>query len=262
MEKILFISDIHLDAEEPERIGQFIRFLEFAQTERVTLYILGDLFNFWAGNAQAWLGTIRKLVRALKLFHAQGRLFFLDGNRDFLYAPYWQQQGGHTLTEGTLLCLSRDYPTDVALVEPAHRTLTDVSVMLYHGDTLFTADVKYQRLRALLRQRWIYWAARLLPASVCLSIGRKLRLMSQREVSRKSDAEMALDYRYIRNILEESDADVMICGHRHHEEVVDIPLAHKQAKLYVLPENRGLQLRYLLWDQGTFTFYNYPCHSD
>ena len=46
----LFISDLHLDAERPDGIARFLRFIETEAREASALYILGDLFEVWIGD--------------------------------------------------------------------------------------------------------------------------------------------------------------------------------------------------------------------
>ena len=47
----LFISDLHLEAEHPEIGEQFLAFLAGPARAADALYILGDLFESWVGDA-------------------------------------------------------------------------------------------------------------------------------------------------------------------------------------------------------------------
>ena len=46
----LFISDLHLSAEEPANVAAFLDFLQGKAREAASLFILGDLFEYWAGD--------------------------------------------------------------------------------------------------------------------------------------------------------------------------------------------------------------------
>ena len=46
----LFISDLHLCAERPEKLALFKRLLQGPARDAESLYILGDLFEAWAGD--------------------------------------------------------------------------------------------------------------------------------------------------------------------------------------------------------------------
>ena len=41
----LFISDLHLDADRPAAITQFLDFMQREASQATALYILGDLFE-------------------------------------------------------------------------------------------------------------------------------------------------------------------------------------------------------------------------
>ena len=47
----LFISDLHLDDARPEVTEAFLALLDGPARESDTLYILGDLFDSWIGDA-------------------------------------------------------------------------------------------------------------------------------------------------------------------------------------------------------------------
>ena len=46
----LFISDLHLSADRPEVLSAFTEFLATTAAQAEALYILGDLFEYWAGD--------------------------------------------------------------------------------------------------------------------------------------------------------------------------------------------------------------------
>ncbi|MHA9603046.1 UDP-2,3-diacylglucosamine diphosphatase, partial [Klebsiella pneumoniae] len=47
----LFIADLHLQTEEPAITAGFLRFLQGEARQADALYILGDLFEAWIGDA-------------------------------------------------------------------------------------------------------------------------------------------------------------------------------------------------------------------
>ena len=46
----LFISDLHLCASRPAITRQLLTFLDVEATQAEALFILGDLFEYWAGD--------------------------------------------------------------------------------------------------------------------------------------------------------------------------------------------------------------------
>jgi UDP-2,3-diacylglucosamine hydrolase len=49
MNHTLFISDLHLSAEHTHSMAAFQRFITTLAPQAEALYILGDLFEYWAG---------------------------------------------------------------------------------------------------------------------------------------------------------------------------------------------------------------------
>ena len=49
MKPTLFISDLHLSAARPAMVDAFERFCAGQAREAIELYVLGDLFDTWAG---------------------------------------------------------------------------------------------------------------------------------------------------------------------------------------------------------------------
>ena len=45
-----FISDLHLTEDEPANVAAFLAFLQGPARASASLFILGDLFEYWAGD--------------------------------------------------------------------------------------------------------------------------------------------------------------------------------------------------------------------
>ena len=56
MDHCLFISDLHLCDSRPHITQAFIAFLKNAAAKAQALYILGDLFEYWAGDDAITVG--------------------------------------------------------------------------------------------------------------------------------------------------------------------------------------------------------------
>ena len=141
MSRALFISDLHLSAERPETSEQFFRFLGDEASRAAALYILGDLFEYWAGDDEltdrAGDPLAADVAKALKSLSENGvRVSFMHGNRDFLLAAKFCAATGSTLLQ------------DPSVVE-----LGRSPTLLMHGDTLCTDDHDYQIGRASCRER-------------------------------------------------------------------------------------------------------------
>jgi len=90
----LFVSDVHLDPARPHITQAFLDFLQHEARDVEALYILGDLFELWAGD-DVGMPRYEPIITALRGLSTHGvRLYFLPGNRDFLIGPAFCAQTG------------------------------------------------------------------------------------------------------------------------------------------------------------------------
>ena len=90
----LFISDLHLDAGEPDTIRRFQTFIERDARAARELYILGDLFEAWVGDDDDDPDRER-VCRALRSLGEAGVACHVGhGNRDFLLGRGFEQRTG------------------------------------------------------------------------------------------------------------------------------------------------------------------------
>ena len=131
----LLISDLHLCPSRPQTSRLFRDFLSGPARQAEALYILGDLFEYWAGDDDLDDPFNAGISAELRNLSDSGvPLFFMAGNRDFLAGERFARAAGLTLLP------------DPALVEVAGTT-----ALLMHGDTLCTDDAAYQVFRAEVR---------------------------------------------------------------------------------------------------------------
>lgn len=135
----LFISDLHLCPSRPAATDTFLDFLSGPARDAASLTILGDLFEYWAGDDDLDDPFNATICKALAGLGAHGtRLRFIVGNRDFLVGAAFARAAGLTLVpDGDV--------EDIA----------GTPTLLLHGDTLCTDDAAYQRFRREVRgERW------------------------------------------------------------------------------------------------------------
>ena len=170
MDHCLFISDCHLCDSRPHITQAFIVFLANTAVNAQALYILGDLFEYWAGDDTIAAGLHQPVIQALKNLSANGvKVFFMAGNRDFL--------------------LNDDFAinTDITILpDPSLITLFGEPVLLSHGDALCTDDTAYQQFRAQVRNAT--WQTQFLnqPLANRIAYIEVLRTKSEQEKSTKS----------------------------------------------------------------------------
>lgn len=134
-----FISDLHLQSENPALAGILIRYLSGPARTAEALYVLGDLFDAWPGDDDSGDPFNATVIDAFRALADSGiPLFFQHGNRDFLLGAEFAR-----LTGGTLL------PEEIVA------DIQGTPTLLMHGDQLCTDDVGYQQFRAQVRNpRW------------------------------------------------------------------------------------------------------------
>jgi len=130
----IFISDLHLDAEQPETVAAFHAFVQSHCHGIEALYILGDLYEAWIGDDDD--STLaRETAARLADCRASGtRIYLQRGNRDFLLGAAFAENIG-------------------AQMLPDHAVITCAGepTLLMHGDLLCTQDTDYLAFRAQVR---------------------------------------------------------------------------------------------------------------
>ncbi|MCA3239113.1 MAG: UDP-2,3-diacylglucosamine diphosphatase [Curvibacter sp.] len=195
-----FISDLHLQASEPLTVQAWTRYLQHTPADAV--FILGDLFEVWVGDdgldgADGDSLFERDCIATLHDAAQHSALYFLHGNRDFLFGVGAAQRAGCTL-----------------LSDPSVFVFGNRRWLLSHGDALCLDDRNYQAFRA--RVRADAWQRGFLaqPLAQRRQFARGLRQRS--EERKRSGASYAdVDATLARQWLEEAGADTLIHGHTH-----------------------------------------------
>jgi len=193
----LFVSDLHLSPARPALTRAFGDFLR-ARADCRALYILGDLFDLWVGDDDD-APLAREVTALLRGFAGAGpALHLLRGNRDFLLGDRFCDAAGATL-------LPDETVIDVA----------GAPTLLLHGDSLCTADTRYQQFRRTVREP--AWQAEFLALPLP---GRReraagLRQMSLEETAAKPEPIMDVTGAAVREAFERHGVRRMIHGHTH-----------------------------------------------
>ena len=150
----LFIADAHLRKPQDENYRKLLEFLSQQRGEVRTLYLLGDIFQFWIGSRFATFAPYQPLLQSLQELQKAGTaIVYVEGNHDIYLTPYFgEHMGCQVLPDG------------------GEVTIDGQKVFLAHGDMVDPNDVWYHRLRALLRSRFVRFLARILSAQSIWSI--------------------------------------------------------------------------------------------
>ncbi|HTF15611.1 MAG TPA: UDP-2,3-diacylglucosamine diphosphatase [Burkholderiales bacterium] len=206
---VFFISDLHLCASRPEINRIFFEFLRGPARNAESLYILGDLFEYWAGDDDLDDPFNASVVSALaECSRAGPAVYVMHGNRDFLL--------GTTFAEACEANLIGD---------PLPVDLFKIPTLLMHGDTLCTDDRDYQEFRAKVRAPAWRKDFLALPLERRKEQIEELRRRSESEKKLKTPELMDVNGGAVETVLREHDYPRLIHGHTHrparHEHRVD-----------------------------------------
>jgi UDP-2,3-diacylglucosamine hydrolase len=219
MDHCLFISDLHLCDSRPHITQAFKSFLEKTAAKAQALYILGDLFEYWAGDDSIDTGAHRASIHALhKLVSSGIPVFLMHGNRDFLLGEGFENATGIKI-----------------LPDPSLITLYGKPVLLSHGDALCTDDVAYQKFRSEVRSPAWKTAFLSKPLSDRVAYIEQLRAQSEQAKSSKSMQIMDVNQTAVDNLLREfSCPPLFIHGHTHRPNTHLHKLDGKTCERWVL----------------------------
>lgn len=212
----LFVSDLHLQPSHPATSAAFFAFLKDRAMASRSLYLLGDIFEYWAGDDDLDTLHPQLVASAIREVSDAGvKVYWIAGNRDFLVNRGFAEAAGLTL-------LDEPYVTEIG----GHK------IALVHGDAQCTDDVKYMQFRAMVRQP--QWQQQFLsmPLSKRKEIIAGLREGSREAQSGKSYEIMDVTPQAIDELFASTGAGIIIHGHTHR------PAVHQygERKRYVLPD--------------------------
>ena len=199
MPRSLFISDLHLSEAHPHTCELFLHFLNDTAPQAEALYILGDLFEYWAGDDDLDTPFHRRICEALSRLATGGtQLFIMHGNRDFLMA--------HALADACHATL---------LADPTLIDLYGTPTLLTHGDALCTDDLAYQQFRTQVRSS--DWRSNFLaqPLHQRKAQIEQLRQQSERSKQEKPMAIMDTNEEAVITLLRQHNYPRLIHGHTH-----------------------------------------------
>ena len=215
--RILFISDLHLESGRPDITAALLAFLQRNAANCDALYILGDLFEAWIGDDDiSELSTA--VADALNSFHEAGAdIFILHGNRDFLLGASYAAKCGATLISDSSAI---ETPIGPALV--------------LHGDDLCTDVVDYLQFRNMVRQE--SWQEDFLGKTLLerRAFAEQARKQSQQATSNKANSIMDVNAAAVEQRLIDSDQTLMIHGHTHRPKIHELALNEATARRVVL----------------------------
>ena len=199
MPQILIIADLHLTQVEIDKIELFDQFCSEYASQVDQLFILGDLFNSWIGDAIS-LNTYQSIATILNKLTKTTQVFVMVGNRDFLLSNTFEKETGCKLIK-----------------EPYLLKHNEKKYLLIHGDSLCTDDVDYQKLKKILRNPIIQFIFLHLPKNLRLKLTGQLRQKSIEAQSYKSAHIMDVNQSAVDELMTKYPNTDLIHGHTHRQ---------------------------------------------
>lgn len=213
----LFISDLHLSPERPEKLALFFQFMQGPARQAETLYILGDLFEAWIGDDNTFPPNPEILAAIKDVSDSGVKIYVQHGNRDFLMGETFE-----TLTGSTIL------------PDPSVIDLYGEKTLIMHGDLLCTQDVDYLKFRAMVRNP--AWLADFLSKSLeeRIAIAQQMRAASKEAMQDKIPVIMDVEQSTVEQTLRDHNVTQLIHGHTHRPAIHEFDLDGKTATRTVL----------------------------
>lgn len=217
----LFIADLHLSPDVPQLVQAFHDYIDYRAAEADTLYIIGDLFDYWIGD-DAMDDFQEDIAAKLAEYSAKGKdVFFIHGNRDFLIGEDFAHKAGLTILD-----------------DPSLIMLGDVPVLVTHGDGLCTDDEEYMKFRAMVRDP--EWQRQALAMSVeeREAIARQMRDDSGEANHKKPEHIMDVNAQAVIDLMNQYQVRTLIQGHTHRPDVHDFEVNGATMRRYVVGDWR------------------------
>lgn len=217
-------SDLHLAEATPGITALFLDFLAELRDSAgrsdgtagspatPALYLLGDLFEYWAGDDDLDAPFNARICAALRQTAAAGiDIGVIVGNRDFLIGPAFASASGARL-----------------LPDPYILSLPSWQFALTHGDIFCTDDLPYQQFRAMVRNP--DWQRNFLAQPLAERKRQIAAIRLQSEASKQTQAGdaaalMDVNLAVVEDFFHQHGYPTLIHGHTHrpmkHDHIVD-----------------------------------------
>lgn len=205
--KIYFASDFHLGVPNAdaslERERRIVRWLDQAKQDAHTIFIMGDIFDFWFEYKYVIpKGFIRLQGKLAELRDAGIPIIFFTGNHDMWMFDYFPKELG--------IPIYRD---------PQLLVVGNQKLLIGHGDGLGPGDGTYKLLKQIFNSSLCQWLfARIHPnlgIRIANSWSRKSRISNDKKDEKFTTEENEYLLVYCRELEKSQHHDYYIFGHRH-----------------------------------------------
>lgn len=238
--KAIIVADVHLNvADDGKQVREdfeaFLRAIDPAETR--TIVLLGDIFDFWFEYRHVIFSGYFEILAAFKRLARQGVEFhFLCGNHDFWAGRFLHHHLGFHIHDQVTLPFG------------------EKRVLFVHGDGIRKDDYAYRIYKRIARFPLVVAAFRWIHPDWAMGIAQFVSRGSRTLKSGKDPAEGSevIPLRtFAQEVIGRGEADVVICGHSHYAEAIEIPTSDGIG-LYMNTGDFLWRRKYIVWDGERF----------
>lgn len=209
--KIYFISDFHLGVptleDSQRREKKLLAFLDSIKDDTESLFLMGDLFDFWYEyKTVVPRGHVRLLGKLAQFIDEGIPVYLFAGNHDLWTFDYLQKEVGIQVYR-----------------EPKIMMLKDKKFFLVHGDGRGPGDNGYKFMKKIFECKFNQFLFRWIHPDIGIKLALKWthnhrvkKLNKETESNYYAEVEKTCLYQYAKEIAEkEPDIDFFIFGHQH-----------------------------------------------
>ncbi len=205
--KIFFASDFHLGVpnhhESLLREKRIVRWLDSIKGEAHSIYLLGDIFDFWFEYKHAIpKGFIRLQGKLAELRDAGIPIFFFTGNHDMWMFDY--------------------FPTTLGIPvykNPQVLRVGNHKLYMGHGDGLGPGDTTYKIIKKFFNSALCQWLFARIHPNLGIGIAnywsRKSRISNMKREEKFEAKEKEFLWHYCHEVEQREHHNYYIFGHRH-----------------------------------------------
>ena len=205
--KIYFASDFHLGvpdhASSLTREKLIVRWLDQVKHDAQSIYLMGDIFDFWFEYRTAIPRGFIRLQGKLAELRDQGLpIYFFTGNHDMWMFDYFEKELGVVIYR-----------------EPQILQIGSHKIMIGHGDGLGPGDHVYKLLKKFFASRICQWLFARLHPNLGIGIAqywsKQSRISNMKREEKFQGEENEFLLTYCRELEKNQHHDFYVFGHRH-----------------------------------------------
>jgi UDP-2,3-diacylglucosamine hydrolase len=212
--KIFFASDFHLGVpdyqQSLDREKRIVRWLDSIKHEAHSIYLMGDIFDFWFEYKHAIpKGFIRLQGKLAELTDSGIPVIFFTGNHDMWMFDYFPKEMN--------IPIYRD-PIELEVALPTGQASSQ-KLLIGHGDGLGPGDSTYKILKWFFNSSICQWLFARIHPNLGIGIARywsrKSRISNTKREEKFEGDENEFLLTYCKELEKKDHHDYYIFGHRH-----------------------------------------------